>query len=136
MAYVNRLKHPTVWIALAVGLASSIAEAEQASPADKASAQQPHLANEPPLTNFEKMELHHHRYTTAANNMAQLLKQLNQKAQEVALAARVAEAKDSSQNRRQLELKLRQLDNVSSTYAIQYSQLQAQMQNEYRNYMA
>ena len=63
-----------------------------------------------PLTNFEKMELHHRRYTTAANSMAQLVKQLNQKIQEVSLAAKTAEAKDNSHNRRQLETKLRQLE--------------------------
>jgi hypothetical protein len=89
-----------------------------------------------PLTNFERMELHHRRYTAAANNMAQLVRQLNQKIQEVSLAAKTAEAKDNSQNRRQLESKLRQLENASATSGIQYSQLQAQMQNEYRNYMA
>ena len=89
-----------------------------------------------PLTNFEKMELHHRRYTAAANSMAQLVKQLSQKIQEVSLAAKTAEAKDNSQNRRQLETKLLQLENAGATSSIQYSQLQAQMQNEYRNYMA
>jgi len=89
-----------------------------------------------PLTNFEKMELHHRRYTAAANSMAQLVKQLSQKIQEVSLAAKTAEAKDNSQNRRLLETKLRQLENAGATSSIQYSQLQAQMQNEYRNYMA
>jgi hypothetical protein len=135
MAYGNRLAQHTVLMALVFGLVSSVAHGEQ-EPAQESSTQQSLLMNESPLTNFEKMELHQRRYTSAANNVAQLFKQLNQKAQEVVLAARTAEAKDNSQNRRQLELKMRLLDNASSTYAIQYSQLQAQMQNEYRNYMA
>lgn len=133
MAYGNRLAQHTILMALVFGLVAPVAHAEQ-GPAQES--QQSLPMNEPPLTNFEKMELHQRRYTSAANNIAQLFKQLNQKAQEVVLAARTAEAKDNSQNRRQLELKMRQLDNASSTYAIQYSQLQAQMQNEYRNYMA
>jgi chromosome segregation ATPase len=89
-----------------------------------------------PLTDFEKMEVHHRRYSTAANNMAQLFKQLNQKIEEVSLAAKTAEAKDSSHNRRLLETKLHQMEGARASYITQYSQLWAQMQNEYRNYAA
>lgn len=89
-----------------------------------------------PLTDFEKLELYHRRYTAAANNIAQLFKQLNQRIQEVSLAAKTFEAKDSSHNQRLLENKLRQLENVRTSYNVQYSQLHAQMQNEYRNYAA
>jgi len=135
MAYGYTLVRHAALIALAFGLASSTALAERA-PADEAPGLRSLPMDEQPLTSFEKMELHHRRYSSAANNIAQLFKQLNQKAQEVVLAARTAEAKDNSQNRRQLELKMRQLDSASSTYGVQYSQLQAQMQNEYRNYMA
>lgn len=122
-----------VLIVLASGLISFNAFAEQA-PGNDDSAQSSSPMK--PLTNFEKMELHHRRYTAAANNMAQIVKQLNQKIQEVSLAAKTAEAKDNSQNRRQLETKLRQLENAGATSSVQYSQLHAQMQNEYRNYMA
>jgi uncharacterized phage infection (PIP) family protein YhgE len=89
-----------------------------------------------PLTDFEKLELYHRRYSNAANSMAQLFKQLNQKIQEVSLAVKTVEAKDNSHNRRQLETKLRQLESARSSYSIQYSQLHSQMQNEYRSYMA
>jgi flagellar biosynthesis chaperone FliJ len=89
-----------------------------------------------PLTDFEKLELYHRRYSNAANSMAQLFKQLNQKIQEVSLAVKTVEAKDNSHNRRQLETKLRQLESARSTYSTQYSQFHSQMQNEYRNYMA
>jgi hypothetical protein len=123
-----------VLMALVSGLISPHALAEQASGNDESEQSPPTTMK--PLTNFEKMELHHRRYTAAANNMAQLVKQLNQKIQEVSLAAKTAEAKDNSQNRRQLETKLRQLENAGATSSIQYSQLQAQMQNEYRNYMS
>ncbi len=120
-------------MALVFGFISFNAFAEQAPANDELEQSSSPMK---PLTNFEKMELHHRRYTTAANNMAQLVKQLNQKIQEVSLAAKTAEAKDNSHNRRQLETKLRQLENASATSGIQYSQLQSQMQNEYRNYMA
>jgi hypothetical protein len=90
----------------------------------------------PPLTEFEKMQLHHRRYSAAANSMASLFKLLNQKIQEVTLAAKTFEAKDNSHNRRQLETKLQQLENARATYSGQYLQLQSQMQNEYRNYVA
>ncbi|MEO7464459.1 MAG: hypothetical protein ABIV42_03180 [Nitrosospira sp.] len=88
------------------------------------------------LTDFETMELHYRRYSNAANNMAQLVKQLNQKIQDVSLAAKTVEAKSNSQNKRILEDKLRQLENARASSSHQYAQLQSQMQNEYRNYAA
>jgi len=91
-------------------------------------------SSEPPLTEFQKMQLHHRRYSAAANNMAHLFKLLNQKIQEVSLAAKTVEAKDNSHNRRQLEIRLQQLENARVAYSVQYLQLQSQMQNEYRNY--
>ena len=91
---------------------------------------------EPPLTEFQKMRLHHRRYSAAANNIAHLFKLLNQKIQEVSLAAKTVEAKDNSHNRRQLEIRLQQLENARVAYNVQYLQLQSQMQNEYRNYAA
>lgn len=94
------------------------------------------LPREQPLTEFEKMQLHHRRYSAAANNMAHLFKLLNQKIQEVSLAAKTVEAKDNSHNRRQLEIRLQQLESARVAYGVQYLQLQAQMQNEYRNYAA
>jgi hypothetical protein len=87
---------------------------------------------EPPLTEFQKMQLHHRRYSAAANNMAHLFKLLNQKIQEVSLAAKTVEAKDNSHNRRQLEIRLQQLENARVAYNVQYLQLQSQMQNEYQ----
>ncbi len=136
MAYSveNTLAGYAALVVLVFGFISFSAFAEQAPSNDVP--EQSSLPKGKPLTNFEKMELHHRRYSAAANNMAQLFKHLSQKTQEVSLAAKTAEAKDSSQNRRQLEIKLRQLESASATYGIQYSQLHAQMQNEYRSYMA
>ncbi|PTR16358.1 hypothetical protein C8R31_102372 [Nitrosospira sp. Nsp2] len=88
------------------------------------------------LTDYETMELHLRRYSAAANNMAQLFKQLNQKIQEVTLAAKTVEAKNNSHNRRLLEEKLRQLENMRASFSVQHTQLQSQMQNEYRSYAA
>ena len=89
-----------------------------------------------PMTDFEKMELHYRRYSTAANNMTELVKQLNQKIQDVSLAAKTVEAKNNSHNRRLLEEKLRHLENARTSVSHQYAQLQSQMQNEYRSYAA
>lgn len=88
------------------------------------------------LSDYETMELHLRRYGAAANSMAQLFKQLNQKIQEVSLAAKTFEAKSNSHNRRQLEEKLRQLENMRASFSSQHNQLQSQMQNEYRSYAA
>jgi chromosome segregation ATPase len=88
------------------------------------------------LTDYETMELHLRRYGAATNSMAQLFKQLNQKIQEVSLAAKTFEAKNNSHNRRILEEKLRQLENMRASFSSQHNQLQSQMQNEYRSYAA
>ncbi|SOD41640.1 hypothetical protein [Nitrosovibrio sp. Nv4] len=115
-------------------LSSAFAEEAQQEPAATDVSEQTSRPLGEPLTDFEKMEIHHRRYSTAANNMAQLYKQLNQKIQEVSLAAKTAEIKDSSHNRRQLETKLRQLEMARTSYNTQYTQLYSQMQNESRNY--
>jgi hypothetical protein len=88
------------------------------------------------LSDYETMELHLRRYGAAANSMAQLFKQLNRKIQEVSLAAKTFEAKSNSHNRRLLEEKLRQLENMRASFSSQHNQLQSQMQNEYRSYAA
>ena len=124
-------------VPLISGPSSSALAEEQAPPARASDAPTlPSLPSGEPLTDFETMELHHRRYTTAANTMAQLFRQLNQKIQEVSLAAKTAEAKDNSHNRRLLADKLRQLENTRTSYSHQYAQLQSQMQNEYRSYTA
>jgi uncharacterized phage infection (PIP) family protein YhgE len=114
------------------------APAEQPSPSgqDRAGENMP-LPGAPAggsLTELEKMELHYRRYTAAANGMAQMFKQLNQKIEDVSLAAKAWEVKNSSHNRRVLEDKLRQLESARTSYNLQYAQLQGQMQNEYRSY--
>lgn len=116
-------------------LSSALAE-EPALPAGGTPVMQPSLPPGESLTDFETMELHYRRYTTAANTMAQLFKQLNQKIQEVSQAAKTAEAKSNSQNRRLLSDKLRQLENTRTSVSHQHAQLQSQMQNEYRSYTA
>ena len=126
----------TALIALVFGLCLPSASAEQMEEATEDMSEPASHPIGESLTDFEKMEVHHRRYSTAANNMAQLFKQLNQKVQEVSLAAKTVEAKDSSHNRRLLETSLRQLENARASYSTQYSQLYAQMQNEYRNYAA
>lgn len=116
------------------GLSGALAE-EQTPLASDAPAL-PSRSSEEPLTAFETMELHHRRYSTAANNIAQLFKQLNQKIQEVSQAAKAAEDKNNSHNRRMLADKIRQLENTRTSHSYQYAQLQSQMHNEYRSYTA
>ena len=140
MAYTRRsslLRHIGL-MALAPfmsGLCLSTAYAEQAEPHAAAKEELSRAASEP-MTDFEKMELHYRRYSTAANNMAELVKQLNQKIQDVSLAAKTVEAKNNSHNRRLLEEKMRHLENARTSTSHQYAQLQSQMQNEYRSYTA
>jgi septal ring factor EnvC (AmiA/AmiB activator) len=126
------------------GLSSALAQqVERVKPVEQAG----HVAEPPPnvseltsrpigerLTDYETMELHLRRYSAAANNAAQLFKQLNQKIQEVSLAAKTVEAKNNTHNRRLLEEKLRQLENMRASFSGQHAQLQSQMQNEYRSY--
>ncbi|MEO7560620.1 MAG: hypothetical protein ABIT23_10235 [Nitrosospira sp.] len=120
------------------GICLSSAYAGRAEP-DPAARDASELSSRPvskPMTDFERMELHYRRYSTAANNMAELVKQLNQKIQDVSLAAKTAEAKSSSHNKRLLEEKLRHLESARTSVSHQYAQLQSQMQNEYRSYTA
>jgi len=119
------------------GICLSTAYAGQAEP-HAAAKEVPELSRSAsePMTDFEKMELHYRRYSTAANNMTELVKQLNQKIQDVSLAAKTVEAKNNSHNRRLLEEKLRHLENARTSVSHQYAQLQSQMQNEYRSYTA
>jgi hypothetical protein len=121
------------------GVSSAAAQPVERNRQDRPATNTTESASRPrgqPLTEFEKMELHHRRYSAAANNMAHLFKLLNQKIQEVSLAAKTVEAKDNSHNRRQLEIRLQQLESARVAYSVQYLQLQSQMQNEYRNYAA
>lgn len=121
------------------GVSSAAAQPAERNRQDRPAPNTTESASRPrgqPLTEFEKMQLHHRRYSAAANNMAHLFKLLNQKIQEVSLAAKTVEAKDNSHNRRQLEIRLQQLENARVAYSVQYLQLQSQMQNEYRNYAA
>ena len=116
---------------------ASAAPAEQPGKAEHGRADNiPVRSADEPLTELEKMELHYRRYSAAANGMAQLFKQLNQKIEDVSLAAKAAEAKNSSHNRRVLEDKLRQLESARTSYSLQHAQLQGQMQNENRSYAA
>ncbi|KIO48104.1 hypothetical protein [Nitrosospira sp. NpAV] len=121
-------------VALMSGICLPTAYAEPEPQAAKEASESRSVSE--PLTDFEKMELHYRRYSTAANNMAELVKQLNQKIQDVSLAAKTVEAKNNSHNRRLLEEKLRQLENTRTSVSHQYAQLHSQMQNEYRSYTA
>ena len=121
------------------GVSNAAAQQAEQNRQDKPTTNTAESASRPrgqPLTKFEKMQLHYRRYSAAANNMAHLFKLLNQKIQEVSLAAKTVEAKDNSHNRRQLEIRLQQLESARVAYSVQFLQLQSQMQNEYRNYAA
>ncbi|MBA4141863.1 MAG: hypothetical protein H0X43_02425 [Nitrosospira sp.] len=134
--FVRALARSTGLIVITFGAClSSVFAGEQ----DLLDSDAPELISRPtgqPLTDFETMELHLRRYNAAANQMAQIFMQLDQKIQEVSLAAKTAESRSNSHNRRQLEEKLRHLESARRSLIMQHAQLQSQLQNEYRNYLA
>jgi hypothetical protein len=76
----NTLARHTAVMAVTFVLALPTAFAEPDA-AREASLRQSHPLNELPLTDFEKMELHHRRYVSAANNVAQRMRTRNARCQ-------------------------------------------------------
>jgi len=89
-----------------------------------------------PLTDIEAIELHQRRYIDAANNIAKLFYQLDQKVHEVTQAAKALSA--SPDNERilfQLLYKARRMENAQKSFNNKYSQLKAKMQYELRSFI-
>jgi len=89
-----------------------------------------------PLTETETIELHQRRYIDAADNIAKLFSQLDQKVQEVTQAAKALSA--SPYNERilfQLLYKARRMENAQKSFYNKYSQLKTKMQYELRSFI-
>ena len=89
------------------------------------------------LTEIEKMELHQRRFIDAANNVAKLFGQFDQKVHEVTIAAKAASSYPFNE-RIQLQLlnKTRQMERAQKSFNSKYLQLQSQMEYEFRSFIA
>ena len=90
-----------------------------------------------PLTDIEKMELHQRRFIDAANSVAKLFSQFDQRIYEFTQAAKDVVAypyNDRVQD--QLLYKARQIESAQKAFDSRYSQLQAKMQYEFSNFIA
>jgi hypothetical protein len=90
-----------------------------------------------PLTDIETMELHQRRFIDAANSVAKLFSQFDQKVHDVVQAARAVSASPYNERAQdQLLYKARQMGNAQQSFDSRYLQLQAKMQYEFRNFIA
>ena len=89
-----------------------------------------------PLTETETIELHQRRYIEAADNIAKLFSQLDQKVQEVTQAAKALSASPYDERILfQLLYKARRMENAQKSFHNKYSQLKAKMQYELRSFI-
>lgn len=90
-----------------------------------------------PLTDIKTMELHQRRFIDAANNVAKLFSQFDQKVHEITLAAKAFSASPYNERiQSQLLYKARQMEQSQNIFNNQYSQLQATMEREFRSFIA
>ena len=90
-----------------------------------------------PLTDIETMELHQRRFIDAANNVAKLFSQFDQKVHGITLAAKAFSASPYNERiQSQLLYKARQMEQSQNIFNNQYSQLQATMEREFRSFIA
>lgn len=90
-----------------------------------------------PLTKIATMELHQRHFINAANNVARLFNQFDQKVHEVTLAAKAASSypyNERIQNR--LLNKTRRMERAYKSYNIKYLQFKSQMEYEFRSFIA
>ncbi len=89
-----------------------------------------------PLTETETIELHQRRYIEAADKIAKLFSQLDQKVQEVTQAAKALSASpDDERMLFPLLYKARRMENAQKSFHNKYSQLKAKMQYELRSFI-
>lgn len=90
-----------------------------------------------PLTDIERMELHQRRFIDAANDVAKLFSQFDQKVHEITRAAKaVYESPYNERVLQQLLYKARQMENTQNSFDNKYLQLQSKMQYEFSNFIA
>ena len=90
-----------------------------------------------PLTDIQRIELHQRRFIDAANSVAKLFSQFDQKVHEITRAAKaVSESPYNERVQQQLLYKTRQMENAQNTFDNRYIQLQAKMQYEFSNFIS
>lgn len=90
-----------------------------------------------PLTDIERMELHQRRFIDAANDVAKLFSQFDQKVHEITRATKaVSESPYNERVLQQLLYKARQMENAQNSFDNKYLQLQSKMQYEFSNFIA
>lgn len=90
-----------------------------------------------PLTDIERMELHQSRFIDAANSVAKLFNQFDQKVHEITQAAKaVSESPYNDWVLQQLLYKTRQMESAQNSFDNRYLQLQSKMQYEFSNFIS
>lgn len=128
--------HLIFFVLLTCGISVSKADSEKISP--KSGMPTPlYRSMGQPLTDIEKMELHQRRFIDAANSVAELFSQFDQRIHEFTQTAKDVVAypyNDRTQD--QLLYKARQIKSAQKAFNSRYSQLQAKMQYEFNNFIA
>ena len=89
-----------------------------------------------PLTDIQRIELHQRRFIDAANSVAKLFSQFDQKVHEISRAAKaVSESPYNEWVQQQLLYKARQMENAQNSFDSRYLQLQSKMQYEFSNFI-
>ena len=138
MAYSkkNSLIRLICFVVLALGISVSSANPEEIS-SESGLPTPLYRSMGQPLTDIETMELHQRRFIDAANSVAKLFSQFDQKVHDVAQAARAVSASPYNERAQdQLLYKARQMGNAQQSFDSRYLQLQAKMQYEFRSFIA
>lgn len=123
------------FVVLTCGISVSRADSEKISP-ESGLPTPLYRSMGQPLTDIEKMELHQRRFIDAANSVAKLFNQFDQRIYEFTQAAKDVVAypyNDRVQD--QLLHKARRIESAQKSFDSRYSQLQAKMQYEFSNFI-
>jgi hypothetical protein len=132
----NSLIQLICFVVLAFGIRLSSANPEEISP-ESGLPTPLYRSMGQPLTDIERMELHQRRFIDAANGVAKLFSQFDQKIREITQAAKaVSESPYNERVQQQLLYKARQMENTQNSFDNKYLQLHAKMQYEFSNFVA
>ena len=124
------------FVILTCGISVSSADSERISP-ESGLPTPLYRSMGQPLTDIEKMELHQRRFIDAANSVAKLFSQFDQRIHEFTRTAKdIAAYPYNDRIQDQLLYKARQIENAQKAFGSRYSQLQAKMQYEFSNFIA
>lgn len=124
------------FVMLTCGISVSSADSEKISPESGMPTPQYRSMGQL-ITDIEKMELHQRRFIDAANSLAKLFSQFDQRIYEITQAAKdVYTYPYNERAQDQLLYKARQMEGSQKSFDSRYSQLQAKMQYEFSNFIA